>query len=243
MNNNNGKENNEKKINNPIPIANANYTDSELLLLNNTKNSQFNKPSTSDKNQNLTVKEMIDNLKKIIDTNSVTKLFIESSRDLLNESQNNVSPLNKNVDKNIPNRERLTKLSNLCKAYDIDDESDNNLSSQESNNHSNNNSVTNSNIRFNKNRSINAMKQCQGAESVEIDLYPLTDSYLSKILVIDKDQDISELIDNCNFTLPKELNLEEALKCLIKENLNLRLYSKDIELELKDLISTNEMLE
>jgi len=39
------------------------------------------------------------------------------------------------------------------------------------------------------------------------------------------------------------MNIEEAFRTLVKENLNLRVYSKDIEDELKEVIKTNEMLE
>jgi len=93
-----------------------------------------NKPVQRKNSQNLTVKEIIDNLKKVIDESNISRYCINSSRDLVASSdminsKESSSSLNKPVNIN----DRLTKLKNICKAYDSgsDDSSVKNSSEQQ----------------------------------------------------------------------------------------------------------------
>jgi len=246
-NNNTKKDTNDdtkkKEDNN---ISNVKYTDSELFLLNSsTKDSPANKSSDLDGSQNLTVKEMIDNLKRIIDTNSVTKLFIGSSRDLLTEngSGNSLNSLQSLKDRQLSNKECIARLSKLCKSSVINNNSKENVSSIENEENASTPRIS-SHMKFGKHKYNSSGKSFSESNSNE-DMYPLTDSFLSKVININKnkDQEISDIVENYDFSLPKGLSLENAIRILINENLNIRLYSKDIELELKDLIKVNEMLE
>ncbi|OUM65723.1 hypothetical protein PIROE2DRAFT_59831 [Piromyces sp. E2] len=94
---------------------------------------------------------------------------------------------------------------------------------------------------------ILCIKKCCSSDEIEEsteEMYPLTDSFINNVISLKNDNtDISQIINNYDFNIPKDMNLEEAVKTLVKENLNIRLYSKDIEDELKEVIKTNEMLE
>ncbi|ORX55959.1 hypothetical protein BCR36DRAFT_281012 [Piromyces finnis] len=158
----------------------------------------------------------------------------------------NYKPSNStNIDKQENNIEQIYKLSNLCNENDIyfnsDSDSFKNVMSSQKN-------ITKIQLSNPNNVSgIISIKCCLDPEEMEQnteEIYPLTDSFLNKVVTFNKENgDISYIADEYSINIPKDMDLEEAFKTLIIENINIRVYSKDIEEELKEVIKTNEMLE
>jgi len=73
-------------------------------------------------------------------------------------------------------------------------------------------------------------------------MYPMTDSFINQIVTF---KDDSNILQNPSYEIqiPKDIDLEMAIKSLVRENINLRMYSKEIEDELKEEFKINEMLE
>jgi len=118
----------KEKSSNIEEVSGKNTNDTEPQI------EKQNKPVQRKNSQNLTVKEIIDNLKKVIDESNISRYCINSSRDLVASSdminsKESSSSLNKPVNIN----DRLTKLKNICKAYDSgsDDSSVKNSSEQQ----------------------------------------------------------------------------------------------------------------
>ena len=68
-------------------------------------------PTQQNNSQDLSVKEMLDNLKKVIDENSISKLCISSSRDLASSEMINCKESTSSSNKPMNINERLIKLT------------------------------------------------------------------------------------------------------------------------------------
>jgi len=206
--------------------SSKNVNNTELLHKKKT-NEMEDTPVKNSKD--LTVKEIIESLKKVIDESNISS----SSCNLNKESS---SSLNKPIN----NNERLTKLKNMCKANDLGS-NDSSLKPSSEQQKCNNNSI------------MYDGKQCNEPESIKQDrsfliteeMYPLTDSFLNQIVSFNKGEDNNNILQNLSYEIkiPKEMDLEMTIKSLVKENINLRMYSKEIEDELKEELKINEMLE
>jgi len=140
------------------------------------------------------------------------------------------SSLNKPMNIN----ERLIKLTNICKSYHMSSDEIRSSVTEMSNNNDPNKMTS------------NEQEMVKQEKSFVIDeMYPLTDSFLNQIGSFGKVKSNNCLSQNEEYeiNIPKDMNAETVIKALIKENLSLRVYSKDIEDELKEVIKTNEMLE
>jgi len=95
------------------------------------------------------------------------------------------------------------------------------------------------------NKTCNENEVIKQRSFVVDEMYPITDSFLNQIGTFNKNKSNNNLFQNQEYeiNIPKDIDSETIIKSLIKENLSLRVYSKDIEDELKELLKINEMLE
>jgi len=191
-----------------------------------------------------TVKDMIDNLKKKIDTNKQSKLYHSNQNLNSTDVLSFVTSRSSDSLECQPKNERTNKASRsrLYQAHEIETDSD--VSSYKN---ALSNQVSLVELKSNPNNvsGILSIKKCCEPDDIEEstdEMYPLTDSFINKVVTLKKDCSTSQLINNYDINIPEDMDLEEAIKTLVRENMNMRLYSKDIEEELKEVIKTNEML-